>query len=305
MPAAKGLFKRAIVESGHCLRARTSEQATKTAWEFLKLLGIRRESIDRLHRLRAEKVFSAWMTLMPSLHWTQGKNQFFPVVDGKSIPVHPFDPVAAPTLSDVSLMIGTNKDEMNFQLYREPHFGKYSEAEMRKGITDIPNGIFGENIPTKKVEHLVTTYRRTRPGSTPHDLLSAIVSDVVRLDSILIAERKITGGTAPVYMYLLTWESPLYNGKLKACHALEIPFVFNNVDPVVEIIGNGPERFGLAKSMSGAWAAFARTGNPHHEDIPHWPAYTKDKRSTMIINTECHIEDDPRREERLAWEGII
>ncbi len=305
MPAAKGLFRRAIIESGHCLRARTSEQATRTAREFLNLLGISRERVDSLKEMRAEKIYAAWMALVPSLHWTEGKNQFFPVVDGISIPAHPFDPVAAPTASDVTLIIGTNKDEMNFMLYQEPNFGKYTEAEMRRGITEIPMGIFGEIIPESKVESLIKAYRRTRPGAKPHELLTAIISDVVRLDSILIAERKMAGGAAPVYMYLLTWESPAFNGMLKACHALEIPFVFNNVDPLVEIIGGAPERFALARAMSGAWAAFARCGDPSHEGIPHWPAYTKEKRATMIFDNTCRVETDPRREERKAWEGIF
>jgi para-nitrobenzyl esterase len=106
-------------------------------------------------------------------------------------------------------------------------------------------------------------------------------------------------------MYLLTWESPALNGMLKACHVLESPFVFNNVEPSIGLIGNGPERFVLAKSISSAWASFARTGNPDHAGIPHWPAYTKEKRATMIFNTECRVENDPRSEERKAWDRII
>ncbi len=305
MPAAKGLFHRAIVESGHCLRARTLEEATQTARNFLDLLGVSPDRADVLQEMRAIKIYLAWIALTPILHWTQGKNQPFPVVDGKALPVHPFHPAAAPTASDVPLLIGTNKDEMNFQLYKDPQFGKYDEAAMRKGITEIPRGIFGETIPDDRVEGLIETYRRTRPGATPHDLLTAITSDVVRLDTIRIAERKMAGGQAPVYMYLLTWESPALNGILKSCHALEIPLVFNNVDPVVGIIGDSPERFALAKGMSGAWAAFARNGDPSHEGIPHWPTYTTEKRSTMVFNTECRVENDPRGEERKAWDGII
>jgi para-nitrobenzyl esterase len=305
MPAGKGLFHRAIVESGHCLRARTLEQATKQAQEFLDLLGVSPDRVDTLQQMRAEKIYTAWMALVPPLRRVQGKNQFFPVVDGKDIPCHPFDPVAASTASGVSLLIGTNKDEMSFQLYKEPNFGKYTEAEMRQGITEIPEGIFGEIVPADHVERLIETYRHTRPGASPHDLLIGITSDVVRLDSILIAERKIACGSAPVYMYMFTWGSPAYGGLLKACHALEIPFVFNNVDPVVEIIGDAPERFTLAKAMSSAWAAFARSGDPNHVGIPHWPVYTEEKRMTMIFDKKCQVENDPYSEERKAWDGII
>jgi para-nitrobenzyl esterase len=305
MPAAKGLFHRAIVESGHCLKVRTIEEATRTAQEFLDVLGVNPNNLNALHEMRASKIYAAWMAIVPGLHWTMGKLQPFPVADGKVLPTHPFHPVAAATASDVPLLIGTNKDETIFQLYKEPQFGKYSDEEMRKSITDIPMGIWGENIPATRVEGLVETYRRTRPGATPHDLLIAITSDLIRMDSVQIAERKIAGGPAPTYMYLLTWESPALNGMLKSCHALEIPLVFNNVDPVVEIIGNAPERFALASNMSSAWAAFARSGDPNHKGIPHWPTYTTERRATMIFDTNCRVENDPRSEERKAWDGII
>jgi len=86
---------------------------------------------------------------------------------------------------------------------------------------------------------------------------------------------------------------------------LEVPFVFNNVEPTTEILGDGPERFTLAKSMSGAWAAFARSGDPSHAGIPYWPVYSKEERATMVFNTECRVENDPRQEERKVWEGIL
>jgi para-nitrobenzyl esterase len=304
MPAAKGLIHHAIAESGIALRVKTLEDATQSAHNFLKVLGVSPEDIDVLHRMRADMLYGAWMA-MPPVPWIPtGKAQFQPVLDGKSIPVHPFDPLAAPTASDVSLMIGTNKDEMNFMLYRDPRFGKYDEAT-------IPDAILGSlrgrliDITQDQIKHLISTYRRTRPGASPHDLLIGITSDIHRNGSISIAERKIAAGSAPVYMYLLTWESPGLNGMLKSCHVLESPFVFNNVEPTIGLVGRGPERFALARAMSGAWAAFARTGNPDHAGIPHWPVYTKENKATMIFDNECRVENDPRSEERKAWKGIF
>jgi para-nitrobenzyl esterase len=304
MPAAKGLFHRAIVESGHCLKAKTVEAANSIARDFLDVLGVSPNNVDILHEMRASKIYSAWLAMIPELHWTRGKDQPFPVVDGKILPVHPFYPAAAPTAADVPLIIGTNKDEMTFELYKDPQFGKYDEAAMRKGIIDIPKGIFGENIPAERAEDLIATYRRTRPGSTPHDLLVAITSELIRIDSIRIAERKMAGGTAPVYMYLFTWESPALNGMLKACHVLEIPFVFNNLEPATGLVGDTSERSTLAEKMSGAWAAFVRSGDPNHDGIPHWPAYTTEERATMIFDMECRVENDPYGEERKAWDRI-
>jgi para-nitrobenzyl esterase len=304
MPAAKGLFHHAIAQSGICLKAQTIDEATQAAHGLLKVLEMSPKDIDVLHKVPADMIYSAWMALPPVPWIPSGKSQFHPVLDGKSLPTHPFHPIAAPTASDVSLMIGTNKDEMNFMLYRDPQFGKYDEAAMREGIVGSLKNRFFDLTP-EKVEELIATYRRNRPGATPHDLLIAITSDIHRNASIRIAEQKIAGGTAPVYMYLLTWESPALNGMLKSCHFLEVPFVFNNVEPTTEILGDGPERFTLAKSMSGAWAAFARSGDPSHAGIPYWPVYSKEERATMVFNTECRVENDPRQEERKVWEGIL
>jgi para-nitrobenzyl esterase len=304
MPAAKGLFHRAIAESGICLKAQTLDEATQAAHGFLKMLGVSPENIDVLHEMRPDLIYTAWMT-MPPVPWIPtGKAQFHPVVDGKALPTHPFHPVAAPTMADVPFMIGTNKDEMTYMLHKDPRFGKYDEATMRDGIVGSSRPMFIDITPDQ-IEDLIALYGRARPGATPHDMLIAITSDLFHNGSIRIAERKAASGTAPVYMYLLTWESPAEHGMLKSCHVLEIPFVFNNVEPPVELIGDAPERLTLAKNMSSAWAAFARSGDPNHEGIPHWPAYTAEERATMIFNIECHVENDPRSEERKAWDGIF
>jgi para-nitrobenzyl esterase len=304
MPAAKGLFHRAIAQSGICIKAQATDQATSAASAFFKTLGISRKDTHLLHEMCADMIYTAWMT-MPSVPWTPtGKTQFFPVVDGKSLPVHPFYPEAATTASDVSLIIGTNKDEMTSMLRRDPQFGKYDAATMRSGIMGWLKS-FSIEISPDQLEDLITVYRHTRPGATPHDLLMAINSDMMRIASIRIAERKISGGSAPVHMYLFTWETSAEHGMLKSCHGLELPFVFNNVEPPPGIIGDAPERLTLSKRLGGIWTAFARNGNPGYEGIPLWPTYTKEKRETMIFNKEFWIENDPCSEERRAWDGII
>jgi para-nitrobenzyl esterase len=304
MPSAKGLFHRAIGESSICIKAQTAEEGNRAANSFLKTLGVSPKNLDVLHEMCADMIYTAWMT-MPSVPWTPtGKTQFFPVVDGKYLPAHPFYPVAAPNGSDVPFIIGTTKDEMTSMLQRDPRFGKYDETQMRDGIMGWVKS-FWIDITPEKLEGLLATYRRTRPGATPHDLLIAIDTDMMRTGSIRIAERKAAAGQAPVYMYLFTWESPALKGMLKSCHGLEVPFVFNNVEPPTGLIGNSPERFTLAKIMSGVWANFARTGNPGYEGLPRWPVYDKNKRATMILNMKCRVENDPYSEERQAWDKLI
>ena len=126
----------------------------------------------------------------------------------------------------------------------------------------------------------------------------------MRMGSIRMAERKAGGGSAPVYMYVFAWESPALDGKLRSTHALDVPFVFNNVALAPTITGDLPEAYALAEIVSQAWIAFARDGNPCHAGLPTWPAYELEKRATMILDRECRVELDPGREQRLAWEGV-
>jgi len=111
------------------------------------------------------------------------------------------------------------------------------------------------------------------------------------------------GGTAPVYMYLFTYESDFLGGLFKAGHGIEIPFVFDNTDDV-PMAGNRPSKHELAAAMSEAWIAFTRSGNPNHPGIPKWAPYTADNHTTMLFDVLCRLEIDPARQELDAWEGI-
>src|SRR5207237_294316 len=126
-----------------------------------------------------------------------------------------------------------------------------------------------------QTEEIVAVYRKNRADATSWDLLTGISSERTRLGSIQLAERKAAGGPAPVYMYLMTWETDFLGGLFKSCHALDVPFVFNHPD-VSPFTGGRPDKPQLAASMSQAWVAFARNGNPNHPGIPAWPAYTQE-----------------------------
>jgi para-nitrobenzyl esterase len=126
-----------------------------------------------------------------------------------------------------------------------------------------------------------------------------IASDGFRTQVITEAERK-AAQPAPVYMYYFTWKTPVHDGKLKAFHTLEIPFVLANVDESKSMTGSGADRYPLQDKMSAAWAAFARTGNPNHKGPPNWPAFKMDQRATMIFDNQCKVLNDPHGEERMA-----
>jgi para-nitrobenzyl esterase len=299
MPAARGLFHRAIIESGAHPRAVPRPLASLLARRLFGALGLEAGDVEALQAMPGEELFGRvehaigelddpelptsdsgrWMTLSP-------------VLNAEHLPAHPFDP-ASPEGQDVPLIIGTNKDEMALFLAREPGAGHLEEA----ALVDRLRRVFGD-----RTEHVIDAHRRARPEETPWDLLVSITSEDRRLLSIETAEAKATQtaqrGGAPVYMYLLTWESD--HELLKAAHTMEIPFVFHNLD-ATPIVGTRADRFALADLMSDTWIEFARAGDPNHERLPRWDPYDPDRRATMLFDSPPRLEDDPRSEERLAW----
>ena len=153
-----------------------------------------------------------------------------------------------------------------------------------------------------RVDALLATYKKGRPKASPLDLALIIETDAsqFRTGTDTEAERKAALGKAPVYMYRFQWYSPVSGGRLRAMHCMDIPFVFDNVDLCQTVVGGGADRQALADTMSQAWVAFARTGNPNHKGLPNWEPFTADQRATMIFNTECRAVNDPYRAARLA-----
>ena len=123
--------------------------------------------------------------------------------------------------------------------------------------------------------------------------------------AITQAERKGVQQAGPVYMYRFDWETPVLGGKLKASHAIELPFVFDNVDQAVGMVGTGAGLQPLADKMTGVWTAFAGTASPDHAGLPPWPAYETKTRATNIFNNDCKVVNDPGKDERLAMTSLL
>ncbi|HEX8435514.1 carboxylesterase/lipase family protein [Archangium sp.] len=295
MPAAKGLFHKAISQSGALVRALQPEQATAYAGELMAELELAAGDLEALQNLPVDKVLDAQMVVLKKERGTFTFNSpFTPVADGQVLPGNPFEPTAPAVSAGVPLMIGTNQDEMTLFLYGK--LGPMTDGMARQGL--------GRLVGEAK-DQVFDHYRRAMPDAPAKDVIITAGSDLFRAPSLLTAERKVAQAGAPVYVYLFTWETPVLEGKLKATHALEIPFVFDNADLVPSLTGKDPERFKLSEQLSSAWIAFARTGNPNHPGIPAWPAYTTEQRPTLLFNLKSRVENDPGREERLLWHGII
>ena len=291
MPSAVGLFQRAIVQSGPGVRMVPRKRATENAARFLKELDISSKEHERLSSLSSEQILEANARIN-----SDALGGWAPVVDGTALPTHPFDPVGPAISANVPLIIGTNKDEATLFLLADTELPTLDNAGLRARV---------EEFAGEHTEKLLAAYRRAYPQFSPGDLFAAIGSDrMMRINSIKLAERKHAQGAAPVYMYLFTWETRVLDGRLKSCHALEIPFVFDNLSYAERFVGNATECAVLAERMSEAWLAFARTGVPAYRDLPTWPAYTPDERATMTFDATCRVVNDPGGDLREAWNDV-
>jgi len=221
--------------------------------------------------------------------------RFAPVVDGKTLPHDPFDPAAPEMSANIPVLIGTTEFEVNF--FPNTKLDPIDDAELHSAVKQ------STRADDAGVDKLIAVYRKGRPKATDIDLSQIIASDGFRSGVVTEAERKSEqpGG---VYMYYFTWKTPVHDGKLKAFHTLEIPFVLANVDEAKSMTGSGSDRYPLQDKMSGAWAAFARTGNPNHKGLPNWPKFDTSKRATMVFDNECKVVDDPYGAERTALASI-
>jgi para-nitrobenzyl esterase len=147
---------------------------------------------------------------------------------------------------------------------------------------------------------LIAAYRAVEPDATPFELLATIQSDqLTRRRTVTLAKQKADGGGAPVFVYLVTWKSPALNGFVLASHGLCVPLTMDNVhtSPAVD----APEGRALSMKMSEAWLAFARSGDPNTEAIPQWPPYTRERRATMVFDSDSGSVDDPFGAQLRAW----
>jgi para-nitrobenzyl esterase len=298
MPRAAGLFRRAIAQSGAGHHAISSATARRVSQYLAEKLGVTptREAIaavpiDRL--LQAQVELSADVFNIPDpARWGEvSANQmpFEPVIDGDVLPALPIERIAAGASAGVDVMVGTNTEEERLFMVPNGAINHTTEAILAGTVAAY-------GLP---VEVTQATYRATRRDASAGDLLEAIVTDwFFRIPAIRLAEASVTSNS-PTYMYEFAWRSPQYDGRLGACHALEIPFVFDNLDDewLEPLLGTGAPQ-PVADTMHAAWVAFATNGEPG------WSRYDLQRRATMRFDTTSEVVDDPRSAERSLWEGL-
>src|SRR5215469_11864492 len=286
MPAAAGLFHRAIPQSGAASSVQAAVEAGDVADRVLARLG----GLDALLAAPADRVLQAQAEVTEELG--PRRLGFRPVVDGGYLPRPPLEAVRAGSAAPVALLTGTNRDEMTLFLAATPDFRQAGEDVVVRRL---------ERALPGRGRSLYDEYRSVLGASAaPADVWVAVETDrVFRVPAIRLAEA-MAGHGGDRWMYLFTWESPAMDGALRACHALEIPFVWDSlaVRGTEAFAGGGPAAEALAKEMHAAWVAFARTGDPG------WDRYDPTRRATRVFGPGTGVEDDPLGALRRLWEGV-
>jgi len=310
MPAAQGLFHRAVAQSGAALSSMPASVATQNAEAFMVRLGLKAHQVDDLQKLPMEQLVGALQArnATPATNPAQagrarggrgggpgGGFAASPVVDGRSLPHDVFTPTATTLSANIPLLIGSTETEVTWNVNTD-YTVPADDAALRERVKRTLR------TDDAQAEKVVAIYRKGRAKATDLDLALIIETDAsqFRSGTDTEAERKAALGKAPVYMYRFQWYSPVSGGRLRAMHCMDIPFVFENVDLSKSVVGDGQDRYALADKMSGAWVAFARTSNPNHKGLPTWQPFSVDQRATMVFNNECGAVNDPYRAARLG-----
>lgn len=303
MPAAKGLFHKAIMQSGSG-RSNDRSHGARIVAEMLEALGPEITYAERLLTLPAPDIVEAQGKVAAKASRTMGL-PFGPIQDGDTLPLRPIDAITEGSAADIPVMIGTNRDEVKL----------FAASVRRDEIDDATlEKAMGAMLPDNEggaVRELIGAYRASREGkglpATNLDILDAIGSDVrFRIPALRTAEAQARH-QADTFVYLFTYASPARHGALGSCHALEMPFVFGTLDAPTQdrFAGTGPQVESLSHNMMDAWLSFARTGKPGHAGIGEWAAYDADSRPTMVFDVESGLQKDPFGDERAAVEPFV
>lgn len=307
MPTAKGLFHKAVVESGSTLRLGDLAPSEKVAAEVVSQLGLNKSNIEKIQGMPYAQILAAGNAAikklqpnppaggigMPTVKSAAARLGFSPVVDGRIVTRHPFDPDAPDISASVPMIIGTVLNEMSPSM-SNPTLESMTEEDVRKRAAER----YGD-----KSGMVVDAYRKAYPNVKPVELLSRMFS--VRTNAVTQAERKAALKGAPAYMYLFAWQTPVLDGRPRAFHCSEIPFVFSNTDVSAFATGGTTEARELGDKVSDAWINFARKGDPNHPGLPSWPAFSAETGPVMIFDKMCEVKNDPDRELRKVVSAAL
>ena len=304
LPNARGLFHKAIPQSGACSTALPLEKATQAATHYLELLGIDADDVDGLRSVPTDKLLEASARLVPSGIRNKlgiGTMPLEPVIDGRILPELPLDAVRDGSADGTRILVGSTQDEWTLFSASDLSVRTMSDELLLRRMKRL--------VPGTDPEPIIDGYRRLLEGGDsqvkPGDLYTAIQTDrAFRMPAIRLAEA-CSKRRVPAYLYLFTWKCPAFKGRLGACHALELGFIFGsyNLEGADQFFGTGPAADTLAMQMQDAWIAFTRSGDPSCESIGNWPVYG-DHMATMLLGEPTELRENPYGDARRIWEGV-
>jgi para-nitrobenzyl esterase len=277
MPAANGLFHKAVIQSGAGLRAGSKEEAAKTAKEFLGKLGLTPETAAAgIAAVPAEKILATAVEM--------GGNKFRPSIDELNIPRHPFDPDAPAQSADIPVMIGFTKDEQTLYNVGNPEWMKTTDAQAVAAAERVAKG---------KGKAIIAAFKKEFPDYSAPYLLMQVTGTVRSLSSHHTLASRKSAQPAPVFAYVFAYDLPPQDFVLKAPHTAEIPYIMDNVANAPLFAGATEKDFAMGKLMSAVWVNFARTGDPKTEGLPEWPKFDPENRPTMFFQSESKLVEKP------------
>jgi len=296
-PGARGLFKRAIPQSGASSTAIPAASASAWAESFVKHLQLTTADASALETIDAQK-----LTMAAALHrLATGGMPNQPCLDGALLPRLPLDAVKAGNADGVAVMVGAAAHEWLLFAAIDPAAASLDESHLLARA----RARLGASAEAVLAGYRALATARGEPRD-PMSTFAAIETDrVFRLPALRLAEALAARGQT-AYHYEFTWRSPLLNGRLKSCHAIDIAFVFATHaqnDEVAKFCGAGPSADALASTVQDAWLSFARSGTPRAAGLDGWRPYDPKQPTTAIFDVPCGVSSSVLAGERRLWEG--
>ncbi len=299
-PAAKGLFGRAIPQSGAASHNLSVAAARRVTARALEVLGVAPGDWNALRAVPAQR----FVEMATQFAYGEGTAllgdeagmamPFMPMVDGVTRDRTPVELVAAGGAADVDMLIGTCAEECRLFIWAMP--------EAMQALIPIPDPSRWFGRTGRSDDEVRKVYAAARPDSDEREVGIAIWTDAmftIPAERLADAQRRHNDN---VWSYRLSWRTPILDGNLGACHALDIPLMFDRVDLTAFLGENPPVE--LAREMHGAWVRFAKTGDPNGGNLPAWPRHDPDTRPTMDFDVPIELVHDPDADVRTTWEGV-
>ncbi len=306
-PKAKGLFNKAIVQSGGAHMTTLPEDAKRVAETLLGTLNINPNELSKLKELSMEELLKAQENMPDVKFSNEGRTNrlpvssfpFLPTIGDDILPEDPLLAIEAGNAKDIPIMVGTNLHEWNF-------FVQLSDPNKNNLDRDSLLKVVKSRVPGH-AEDAVDCYYDDEGRAKAVDVFSAIESDrFFRIPSIRLLEAQLKH-QAQCYSYLFTYEASFLDGKLGSCHVIEIPFVLGSYQDNFAklLLGESEKICELSEKCVEAWASFARSGQPSSSQLPEWQAYDENQRATMELGEQCSALKDPMSAQRQFWEGLL